>query len=209
MFFDNFLRSQFGQPSGIFGALFVAPALNIANRRVMRRTIELLDPRPSDRVLDVGFGGGYSLLELASRLTTGKIVGVDYSRQMVGQAAGLLRQRRLASRARVQWADVADLPFRARTFHRALTVNSIYYWPDIDAGFLEIARVLKPRGRVAVGFRSPMNLRPFTWTWDRFQLYEPEEVASILRRTGFHVVRIEHSDRWRIPDIVVVVGERD
>jgi ubiquinone/menaquinone biosynthesis C-methylase UbiE len=209
MCFDNFLRSQFGEPSGVFGALFVAPVLNVANRRLMRRTVELLDPCPSDRVLDVGFGGGYSLMALAGRVTTGKVAGVDYSRQMVDQAAGLLRQRRLASRVHVQWGDVADLPFRARTFHRALTVNSLYYWPDIDAGFREIARVLKPRGRVAVGFRSPMNLRPFTWSWDNFQVYEPEEVAGILRRTGFHVVCVEHSDRWRIPDTVVVVGERD
>ena len=209
MCFDNFLRSQFGEPSGVFGALFVAPALNLANRRLMRRTVELLDPGPSDRVLDVGFGGGYSLMALAGRVTTGKVAGVDYSRQMVDQAAGLLRQHRLASRVHVQWGDVADLPFRARTFNRAMTVNSIYYWPDIDAGFREIARVLKPRGRVAVGFRSPLNLRPFTWSWDNFQVYEPEEVAGILRRTGFHVVCVEHSDRWRIPDTVVVVGERD
>jgi ubiquinone/menaquinone biosynthesis C-methylase UbiE len=167
-----------------------------------------MDPKTDDRILDVGFGGGYSLLELAGRVPAGRINGVDYSQAMVDRAKGLVRERRLESLVRVRQGDVAKLPFRARTFDKVLTVNSIYYWPDIAGGFRETSRVLKTGGRIAVGFRSGMSLRPFTWTWERFWLYEPDQMADILRGVGFRIVQVEHSDRWRIPDMVVVVGEK-
>ena len=82
-----FLRSQFGSPSGLFGSLFVAPFLNATNMAFIRTSVELLGLKPDDRVLDIGFGGGYSLLALAERIPNGQVVGVDHSRDMVDAAA--------------------------------------------------------------------------------------------------------------------------
>ncbi|MGA3043422.1 MAG: methyltransferase type 11, partial [Bryobacteraceae bacterium] len=62
MYVDTLLRSQFGKPSGLFGALFMGPILNLSNTRLVNAAVELLDPQPSDTVLDIGFGGGLSLL---------------------------------------------------------------------------------------------------------------------------------------------------
>ena len=181
----------------------VAPFLNLTNRRLIDTAIELLNPKRTDRVLDIGFGPGYSLVSLARR--AGRVVGVDYSRDMVEAA------RKLAAgqpNIRVRWGDAACLPFRARTFDCAITVNSIYYWPDLAAGLREIVRVLKPGGKVAIGCRSPLNLLPFTFTWSNFKLYDPEEIAEAMRGAGLRVLRIEHRDKWRIPDTVVVLGRR-
>ena len=208
MFVDALLRSQFGKPSGLFGALFMGPLLNIANVRLVNAAIELLDPEPKDTVLDIGFGGGYSLVAMAGKVTHGTITGVDYSREMVGSAARLIENKHLASRVRLQWGDVAKLPFPAGTFHKVLTVNSLYYWPDLAGSLREIARVMKRRGRLAVAFRSAQSLRPLTRGWEGFSLYEPQEFAAILREARFEVVCVEHRDRWWVLDTVVVVGER-
>jgi len=208
MWIVDSLRSQFGAPSGLFGSLFVAPFLNVANRRLMSTAIELLQPAEDDRVLDIGFGGGYSLFSLAERVPGGEIVGLDLSPDMVNAAAALVKRHRLRSRVRVECGDVASMPFRPAAFDKALAANTIYYWPDLNAGMREIWRVLKHRGRLAVGFRSPANLRLFTLGWSNFRLYEPEEVAEVLLRTGFRVLRVEHRDKWWIPDTVVVLAER-
>lgn len=76
MCLSDFLRSQFGSPSGPFGSLFVAPFLNFINLNLIRSTVDLLHPQPDDRVLDIGFGGGYSLLALARRVPRGRLVSV-------------------------------------------------------------------------------------------------------------------------------------
>ena len=202
-----FLRSQFGSPSGLFGSLFVAPFLNATNMAFIRTSVELLGLKPDDRVLDIGFGGGYSLLALAERIPNGQVVGVDHSRDMVNAAASLIRARKLHARIRVRWGNVVKLPFAARTFDKVFTVNTIYYWPDLSLGLREITRVLKPGGRLMVGFRSPASLRLVTLAWDNFKRYEPQEVAAAMRNVGFRLLRVEHPTLSQTPDDLVLMGE--
>ena len=202
-----FLRSQFGSPSGLFGSLFVAPFLNATNMAFIRTSVELLGLKPNDRVLDIGFGGGYSLLALAERIPNGQVVGVDHSRDMVDAAASLIRARKLQARIRVRWGNVVKLPFAARTFDKVFTVNTIYYWPDLSLGLREITRVLKPGGRLMVGFRSPASLRLVTLAWDNFKRYEPQEVAAAMRNVGFRLLRVEHPTLSQTPDDLVLMGE--
>ncbi|HVN04639.1 MAG TPA: class I SAM-dependent methyltransferase [Bryobacteraceae bacterium] len=208
MYVDALLRSQFGKPSGLFGALFMGPILNLSNARLVNAAVELLDPRAKDTVLDIGFGGGRSLLALAAKAPGAKIVGVDYSREMVEKAARLIRDRHLEARVSAEWGDVARLPFRARTFHKVLTVNSLYYWPDLIANLREAARVMKRGGTLAAGFRSAASLGPLTRGWQGFALYEPDEFAEIMRAAGFDVLRVEHRDRGDVLDTVVVIGRK-
>lgn len=208
MYVDTLLRSQFGKPSGLIGALFMGPLLNLSNARLVNAAVELLDPRPRDRILDIGFGGGRSLVALAAQAPSATIVGVDYSLEMVDKANRLIREKHLDARVSVKWGDVADLPFRAGSFHKVLTVNSLYYWPDLTANLREVARVMKRGGRLAAGFRSAASLGPLTRGWEGFRLYEPREFAGILRKAGFTVLNVEHRDRDQVLDTVVVVGQK-
>jgi len=207
MCLTDFLRSQFGSPSGPFGSLFVAPLLNFINMNLIRSTIDLLHPQPDDHVLDIGFGGGYSLLALAKTVPKGRVVGVDRSSDMVTAAAGLIREKKLQARVRVRRGDVAKLPFLAATFDKVLCVNTIYYWPDLGAAFGEIARVLKPGGRLAVAFRSAASLRLVTLAWSDFKRYQPEDVAQAMRQAGLQRAQVVHQSPWQIPDNVVLIGQ--
>ena len=201
------MRSQFGSPSGAIGSQFIAPLMNIANLRLIQTAIRLLAPTPTDTVLDVGFGGGASLLALSRKVTSGRVIGVDFSRDMVRDGAALIRRRSLQSRVSVEWGDVAHLPLANLSVDQILSCNSLHYWTDIRASLLELKRVLRPGGRLALGFRSATCLRPFEFAWRGFKVYEPEEMAGLLREAGFEIVHVEHRDRWRVPDLVVVVGQ--
>lgn len=208
MVLDGLLRSQFGKPSGLIGSLFLGPLMNVANMRLIDAAIDALGPRTRDVLLDIGFGGGFSLFRLAEKATRGKVFGVDYSPDVVVDASERIRLKRLDSRIRVECANVAKLPFPAGMFDRILTVNSIYYWPHIVASLRETARVLKPGGRISVGFRSRACLAPYTEGWEKFALYEPAEFARMMRRAGFKVLRAEQRDEWPLLDQVLIVGER-
>ncbi|HEY4962923.1 MAG TPA: class I SAM-dependent methyltransferase [Terriglobales bacterium] len=181
--------------------------MNATNMAFIRTSVELLGLKSDDRVLDIGFGGGYSLLALAERIPNGQVVGVDHSRDMVDAAASLIRARKLQARIRVRWGNVVKLPFAARTFDKVFTVNTIYYWPDLSLGLREITRVLKPGGRLMVGFRSPASLRLVTLAWNNFKRYEPQEVAASMRNVGFRLLRVEHPTLPQTPDNLVLMGE--
>ena len=205
---DSLLRSQFGKPSGLIGSLFMGPLLNLSNTRLVDAAINLLDPQPRESILDIGFGGGLSLMALSKRAPRARIVGVDYSREMVESAARRIHSKHLDEHVSVKCADVARLPFRAAAFHRVLTVNSLYYWPDLPASLREIQRVMKPGARLAAAFRSRASLAPLTKGWEGFWLYEPAEFAGIVAAAGFDIMHLEHADQSQVLDTVVVVARK-
>ena len=109
------------------------------------RTLGLLDVRPGERVLDVGSGPGMLLQEIAAATgPDGVAHGVDPSATMVEMA-----RRRCGAGARIDQAGVAgpgslpDGPFDA-----VIATQVLEYVPDIGAALAEIARVLRPGGRV-------------------------------------------------------------
>lgn len=100
---------------------------------------------------------------------------------------------------------MAHLPFRGGAFDRVLSINSLYYWPDLMAGLHECARVLKRHGRLALGCHSPETLWPFTGEWENFRAFEPQDLAARMEEAGFRIQRIEHRARSQLFDTVVVV----
>jgi SAM-dependent methyltransferase len=202
---DDVLRAQFGKPSGLFGALVVGPALNLSSIPLVNVALDSLQLHRGDHLLDVGFGAGYSLLAASKRLPVGRIIGIDYSGEMIEAASRLLQG---SPNTVMCQADVMRLPFKSGSFDKALSANSIYYWPDPVTGLREIHRTLHTRGRLAVAVRSPARLRPLTWSWNRFRIFEPQELSSMMSDAGFRVLRVDHCDRWLPLDTVIVLAER-
>jgi len=116
--------------------------------------IDALEIGAREHVLDVGCGHGRGLAAIAARAPGVRVAGVDPSALMVQIARR--RSRRLigASRVEVMVAGVEALPFADGAFDRALCVHGVYFWPDLEAGLTEIARVLRPGGRLALLFRT-------------------------------------------------------
>jgi SAM-dependent methyltransferase len=114
------------------------------------RLLELLrDARPA-RVLEVGCGWG----ELATRLERElgcDVVAVDLSPRMVE----LARERGVDALV----ADVQQLPFDDGRFDYAIAAWMLYHVPDLDQGLAELARVLRPRGRLFAITNSELHLR--------------------------------------------------
>jgi SAM-dependent methyltransferase len=155
-------------------------------------------------VLEVGFGGG-GLLAMLSRATTGDVVGVDLSEAMVKRAR---RRFRREPRLRLHVGSVDALPFGDGRFDRACSVNNIYFWPDPPAAMRELARVLRPGGRLAVCFEPPEELRKWPGHRFGFRLVDEGEVRRLMEEAGF--ARISCAEgRGRMPDrFLCLTGER-
>jgi ubiquinone/menaquinone biosynthesis C-methylase UbiE len=122
------------------------------------RTIDALGINESDHILDVGCGHGRSLTELAARAQRGHVVGADPSELMVEIAAQRNRPLIQGKRVDVVLAPVESLPFPDSFFDKVLCVHALYFWKDLDASLREIARVLKPGGRLGLLFRTKADL---------------------------------------------------
>jgi ubiquinone/menaquinone biosynthesis C-methylase UbiE len=149
----HFLMRAFGRPQGLLGRVG-GIIMGRMNRDMAGSVIAQLKLRPDERVLEVGFGPGVGIALLASSLPSGCVAGVDPSPEMNAQArkrnAGVIASGRVDLRQ----TSVEQLPFGATTFDAAMAINSMQMWPDRLAGLREIARVLRPGGRIALGFTA-------------------------------------------------------
>jgi ubiquinone/menaquinone biosynthesis C-methylase UbiE len=95
-------------------------------------------------VLDVGTGPGVFLIEIARRRPDLTLAGIDLSADMVAAA------RRNATTAEVQVGNVTELPFPDATFDLVVSSLSLHHWDDPGAAAPELARVLRPGGRLHI-----------------------------------------------------------
>jgi ubiquinone/menaquinone biosynthesis C-methylase UbiE len=127
---------------------------DFAARRLLRRTYrrlaeDLSEAVPdSGTVLDVGTGPGVLLVEIARRRPDVRLTGVDLSPDMVAAAQRNLSQ--FGDRATVRVGSVSDLPFPDRSFDLVVSSFSLHHWDDPAAAAPELARVLRPGGRLYI-----------------------------------------------------------
>lgn len=99
-------------------------------------------------VLDVGTGPGVLLVELAGRRPDLRLTGLDLSADMIASAKRNLEP--FGDRASASVGDVTSLPFPDRSFDFIVSSLSLHHWDDPRAAVPELARVLRPEGRVHI-----------------------------------------------------------
>ncbi|MGH8836969.1 MAG: class I SAM-dependent methyltransferase [Actinomycetes bacterium] len=99
-------------------------------------------------VLDIGTGPGVLLVELAARRPDLTLTGVDLSADMIAAATRNLEP--FGARARVRVGDVTSLRFPDRSFDLIVSSLSLHHWDHPEAAVPELARILRPGGRVCI-----------------------------------------------------------
>ena len=173
--------------------------MNRSNAKVNVFAVEQLDPNMSDRILEIGFGGGGALRSLIA--SAAYVAGVDPSRTVVERARVTFGGAIAAGRADFREGRVEALPFGAASFDKVCTVNTIYFWSSLDKGFAEIDRVLSPGGRIVVGFLPREWMDRIRFPSDIFISRAPADVIVALGRAGFDRVRVERpagTTPWKV-----------
>jgi ubiquinone/menaquinone biosynthesis C-methylase UbiE len=110
--------------------------------------------KPFHRVLDIACGPGFVALEFAKHAR--KVVGVDLTAEMLKKARALAQQESLQNVA-FRRADVNHLPFSDATFDLVVTRASFHHFPEPERVLKEMARVIKPNGRILISDNTSKN----------------------------------------------------
>jgi SAM-dependent methyltransferase len=115
------------------------------------RLREVLAPKPGERILEVGPGTGYYTLDAAEWVSPGGAVDIlDVQQEMLDHTTRRAEERGIQS-ITPTLANATEMPYEDASFDAAYLVTVLGEIPDQDAALRELARVLKPGGRLVVG----------------------------------------------------------
>jgi len=186
----KFLARELGNPSTIMGRLYLAPMWNKRNAALNDTALEHLELERTDRVLEVGFGGGYLMSRALEVVTEGSVTGIDVSPAMVAYCTKRLRRYVASGRLVLRQGQAESLPFPDKHFSKVCTVNSIFYWTDAGKAFAEQRRVLEDGGHLVLCMTCKEHLENKGFSKHGLHLYQAPEVEILLKDVGFRDIRI-------------------
>jgi ubiquinone/menaquinone biosynthesis C-methylase UbiE len=182
---------------------------------VRRAGLELLKARAGEKVLEIGFGTGHSLVRLAKAVgQNGRVFGLDLSDQMLKLARANLAQAGFLERARLRCGDATQMPYPDASMDAVFMsfTLELFDTPEIPQVLRECKRVLRPGGRiVVVGMskegRHERLMGVFEWAHKHLPNLldcRPIYVRAALEQGGFGIVGAVKKHMW-IP-VEVVLG---
>jgi ubiquinone/menaquinone biosynthesis C-methylase UbiE len=183
---------------------------NSSEQPYRRLGLELLGIQAGEIVLEIGFGTGQALVDLAAASgDSGRVYGIDLSQGMRHVAQERMEQAGLAQRVALLCGDALELPFAGQSFDAAFMSFTLELFEQQEIGqvLLECRRVLRTGGRLGVVAlaRKP---RPnwvvslYDWAHEKFPVAidcRPICTSEAVDAAGFQIVRCIEKTMWGLP----------
>jgi len=181
-------------------AMVLGESYHPGGRALTRRLADVTGLRAGQRVLDVASGPGTTAVLIAQEFGV-TVDGVDLSAASVQRAVAAGQAAGLRARVRFHTGDAERLPFQDATFDAVICECAFCTFPDKQAAAAELARVLRPGGRIGLSdvTLSPGDLPPELlglagWVACLADARPLEEYATLLDDAGLEAVTLERHD---------------
>jgi len=180
---------------------FYAVAEGIFEKGLRQKGLQLLSVTPGEVVLEIGFGTGYSLKEIANSVgENGRAYGIDITPQMLEITRKRLRKVGLTDRVEIYEGDAKSMPYQDNKFDAVYMASTLELFdtPDIPRVLKEIKRVLKPGGRLGIasltkeGREGSLFLRFYEWLHQKIPKYancRPIYVEKLVADAGYEITK--------------------
>ncbi len=191
--FKSFV-SQTRKPEGFLGKMMLN-GMNSGHARLADWGLSYLPSINPQKTVDLGCGAGRNAGELLKKYPLAHVTAVDYSPLSVEKATEYNQQMISAGRCTVQQGDVSKLTLPAEAFDLATAFETVYFWPEPEKCFAQVAGILKPGGLFLICNESDgldQTGQKFEKIIDGMKCYTAEQLEAALRKAGFAGVRSEH-----------------
>jgi demethylmenaquinone methyltransferase / 2-methoxy-6-polyprenyl-1,4-benzoquinol methylase len=208
------VRAMFDRIAGLYDRMNSVMTAGL-HHEWRRRATDLAELSPGDRALDVATGTGDLALELARRVGAGgEVVGVDFSQRMLELARAKAAASADGAVVRFETGNALALEYPDAAFDAATVGFGARNFSDLGRGLSEMARVVRPGGRVVVLEITTPRRPPLSTFFDVWfdhmvpalgrvvdsQAYSylpnsvkrfpgPEELAAVMWRSGLRQIR--------------------
>ena len=166
---------QLRKPEGENG-ITVGNDMNTSNKQLYLDLFALLEIQENDHILEIGFGNGRHFPEFFKPHTNVTLYGLDYSDVMCAEAAKNNAEQITKQQIKLQCGDAKDTFYAENQFDSIVALNTIY-------------RILKPGGKLYIGYRPERALAGVDFVQEGFSLYNEAVLNGLLEKTGFEIER--------------------
>lgn len=198
-FFSKIIAKQLRKPGGILAGK-VGNEMNKTNGLLYDFTLDTMQLKDNEAVLEIGFGNGKffdKIFSVAEGLT---ISGLDFSPEMVKEAIANNPTTTSAGKLDLQFGSSDRMPFADNSFDKVFCINVIYFWECPADHLKEIYRVLKPGGKFYTSVRTKETLASMPFADYGFNMYTKEEWMYKLQTNHLHWVHTQKTEHE--PDAV-------
>jgi len=185
--FTKYVAGNFRNPNGIGGKIATI-IMNVINKNQYNTVLKNINIKDTDVVLDIGFGNGYLIKKLFKENINAKIYGLEISMDMLNKVTARNKQKINNGTLKLLLENISKTSFEDNLFDKIYTVNTIYFWNELDKCFSEIRRTLKPNGIFINAFYSKEHLDKIIFSKYGFNKYTIGEIKTITEKNGLRTI---------------------
>jgi len=181
--FIKYVGKNFGNPRGIGGTIATL-IMNIINQKQYNTLLKNINIKPNDTILDIGFGNGYLIKKILDQNAPITIYGIEISNDMLHKVKRTQKKNVENGRLKLFLEDIGRTSFEKNTFDKIYTLNTIYFWDEMEKCFSAIKKILKPNGIFINIIYTKKYMDKIMFTKYGFNKYTVEEIETMTESYG-------------------------
>lgn len=148
-------------------------------------------------VLDIGCGGGANIARLLAKCPQGHVTGVDLSTLALEVAQDFNYREVVDKKCLIVGGNASQIPLAKDMFDVVTAFETVYFWPSLENGLVELFRVTKPGG-ICVIANELDGLDPVYRRVERavgMLIYTIDEISEALSKAGFTDINARHDEQ--------------